>query len=78
MGKTVPEGLRKRLSLDDMIGFIYRDQPATPSHGHCGRPMFKDAQDYYYCRHCEDLTREEADRDSELYRIKEMMNRSCP
>lgn len=78
MENTVPEELRKRLSLDDMIAFIYRDHPPAPRHGHCGRPMFKDPQGYYYCKHCEDLAREEADRNSDLYRIKEMMNRSCP
>lgn len=69
---------RKHLSMDDLIRFLYRDHPPAPRHGHCGRPMFKDAQGYYYCKHCEEIAREEADRNSELYRLKEMMQKSCP
>ena len=74
----IPVRQNKRLSMDDLINYLYKDHPPAPRHGHCGRPMFRDSQGYFYCKHCEDLAREEADRNSELYRLKELMHRSCP
>lgn len=48
---------------------LYDDGTPGPIHGHCGFRMVKDAQGYYYCKHCEDLAREEADPNSEASRI---------
>ena len=61
----------------EFIQMLYPNHP-DPYHCHCGRPMVKRIDGSYYCRHCEELAKLEADPTTYEYHLKKNMNRSRP
>ena len=52
------------MKFTEILDRIYGKRPDTPRCGHCLRPLVlitENGKKYLYCKHCEDLKREEGD-----------------
>ena len=50
------------MKFTEILDLIYGKRPDTPRCGHCSRPLVlvnDNGKKYLYCKHCEDLKREE-------------------